>query len=227
MHLAQRYDLAPVGTIAHEWIMGIAAIEGYAGSNARAMELWDVTYPSGALSIALTDTFSTKPFFEDFIAHPERSRKWKGLRQDSGDPRKFISVAKAAFERVGADPKESEPRSTRIHNSIRNKCLLTGRLRLLAFTELIVFSDGLDIKKCFELEAAADEAGIGASFGVGTFLTNGKPLNCFFTTLLASIDTHIRPQTSSASPCQYSSPPQSSAAARPARRATRAQRSTW
>lgn len=88
--------------------MGIAALAGYAGSNARAMALWDATYPSGALSIALTDTFSTKPFFDDFVANPERSRRWKGLRQDSGDPRKFIPVAKEAFERVGADPKESE-----------------------------------------------------------------------------------------------------------------------
>lgn len=38
--------------------------------------------------------------------------------------------------------------------------------------ELIVFSDGLDIETCIELQVAADEAGIGASFGVGTFLTN-------------------------------------------------------
>lgn len=88
--------------------MGIAAIEGYPHSNARAMELWDVTYPSGALSIALTDTFSTKPFFDDFVANPERSRRWRGLRQDSGSPRKFIGVAKEAFEKVGADPKTSE-----------------------------------------------------------------------------------------------------------------------
>lgn len=88
--------------------MGLAALSGYAGANARAMALWDATYPSGALSVALTDTFSTRPFFDDFVAHPERSRRWKGLRQDSGDPRGFIGVAKAAFERVGADPRESE-----------------------------------------------------------------------------------------------------------------------
>lgn len=37
-----------------------------------------------------------------------------------------------------------------------------------------MFSDGLDIKTCVELKAAADEAGIGSSFGVGTFLTNGR-----------------------------------------------------
>ena len=104
--------------------MGIAAMEGYAGSNGRAMDLWDSVrsltlrchpvadpdqqaYPSGALSIALTDTFTTRPFFEDFFSNPERARMWKGLRQDSGDPVKFIELAKEAFIKIGADPKQS------------------------------------------------------------------------------------------------------------------------
>lgn len=39
-----------------------------------------------------------------------------------------------------------------------------------------MFSDGLDVERCVELKAASDEAGIGCSFGVGTFLTNGKYL---------------------------------------------------
>ncbi|GAA5854293.1 hypothetical protein JCM9279_005113, partial [Rhodotorula babjevae] len=101
-------------------------------------------YPSGALSIALTDTFTTKPFFDDFVADPERARRWKGLRQDSGDPLKFIPVAREAFERVGAAPRD----------------------------KVVVFSDSLDVARCIELKKAADEAGIGCSFGVGTHLTN-------------------------------------------------------
>lgn len=39
--------------------------------------------------------------------------------------------------------------------------------------EVVVFSDSLDVARCIELEQAADEAGIGCSFGVGTHLTNG------------------------------------------------------
>ncbi|KAM0753349.1 nicotinate phosphoribosyltransferase [Meredithblackwellia eburnea MCA 4105] len=144
VYLAMKYDVLPIGTIAHEWIMGIAAIEGYNGANGRAMDLWEATYPSGALSIALTDTFSTKPFFEDFVSNPERGCRWKGLRQDSGDPSKFIPIAKEAFERVGADPK----------------------------SKLIVFSDGLDVPRCIKLKQEADAAGIGCSFGVGTTFTN-------------------------------------------------------
>ncbi|SGY24063.1 BQ5605_C019g09008 [Microbotryum silenes-dioicae] len=142
--LAMKYGLMPIGTIAHEWIMGIAALHGYEKSNALAMRIWDECYPSKALSVALTDTFSTKPFFDDFVADPERSRTWRGLRQDSGDPLDFIPMAKEAFLRVGANPK----------------------------TKVIVFSDGLDVPTCLKLKKASDVAGVGCSFGVGTNLTN-------------------------------------------------------
>ncbi|KAK4702232.1 nicotinate phosphoribosyltransferase, partial [Phenoliferia sp. Uapishka_3] len=164
IHFAQKYDVAAIGTIAHgmacyfgssckltdsgdllaEWIMGIAAMHGYVGSNGLAMDLWESAYPSGALSIALTDTFTTAPFFDDFLSNPERARRWKGLRQDSGDPVKFIKLAKEAFLQVGANPKE----------------------------KVIVFSDGLDIPKCVELQKKCVEAGVGCSFGVGTTFTN-------------------------------------------------------
>ncbi|BGP62472.1 nicotinate phosphoribosyltransferase [Rhodotorula toruloides] len=144
VHFAQKYDLAPIGTIAHELIMGIAALEGYEGSNGRMMDMWEKIYPDGSLGIALTDTFTTKPFFDDFVSNPERARRWKGLRQDSGDPFKFIPVAKEAFQRVGADPSK----------------------------KIVVFSDSLDVKRCLELKKASDKAGIGCSFGVGTDLTN-------------------------------------------------------
>lgn len=106
VHLAQKYGLQPIGTIAHEWIMGIAALEGYEGANGRAMDLWDQTYPSHVLGIALTDTFSTKPFFTDFVSNPERARLWRGLRQDSGDPFAFIGEARSMWQQVGVDPSE-------------------------------------------------------------------------------------------------------------------------
>ncbi|GEM09727.1 nicotinate phosphoribosyltransferase [Rhodotorula toruloides] len=164
VHFAQKYNLVPIGTIAHELIMGIAALEGYEGSNGRMMDMWrrcvpiyhakqsksrmdnprSQIYPDGSLGIALTDTFTTKPFFNDFVSNPQRARRWKGLRQDSGDPFKFIPIAKEAFERVGADPSK----------------------------KVVVFSDSLDVKRCLELKKASDEAGIGCSFGVGTDLTN-------------------------------------------------------
>lgn len=36
----------------------------------------------------------------------------------------------------------------------------------------IVFSDSLDVELCLEYHKAAQEAGFGVSFGVGTFLTS-------------------------------------------------------
>ena len=39
------------------------------------------------LSIALTDTYGTDFFFKEGFNEPH---KWKGLRQDSGDPFKFV-----------------------------------------------------------------------------------------------------------------------------------------
>lgn len=114
VHLAQKYDVAPIGTIAHEWIMAIGALEmakgnktSYLGLNGIAMDLWDKTYPSGALSIMLTDTFGSKIFLEDFVSNPVRANHWKGLRQDSGDPISFLNNAKAAYEKIGIDPKSS------------------------------------------------------------------------------------------------------------------------
>lgn len=60
------------------------------------------TYPpSAGLLIYLPDTFSIKPFFEDFLSDPERARRWKGLRQDSGEPEAFIPLAVKAWEKVG------------------------------------------------------------------------------------------------------------------------------
>ncbi|KAF8199490.1 nicotinate phosphoribosyltransferase [Pholiota molesta] len=87
VHFAQKYNLRPIGTIAHEWFMGVGATKGYEHVNTTAMKLWEEVYntPNAPL-IALTDTFTTTAFIKDLIADPERAHRWGGLRQDSGDP---------------------------------------------------------------------------------------------------------------------------------------------
>lgn len=90
--------------------MGVAAMEGYEGSNARALEEWEATYPGGQLSIALTDTFNSDIFFKEFKADPERARRWKGLRQDSGSPEAYTKDAVQMYRDVGVDPKSSKAR---------------------------------------------------------------------------------------------------------------------
>ena len=39
--MALRYGVKPIGTIAHEWIMGVAALKGYEGANGKAMDMWE------------------------------------------------------------------------------------------------------------------------------------------------------------------------------------------
>ena len=105
VYLAKKYGLVPSGTIAHEWTMGIATLMGYEHSNLHALLLWDKVYqppaftptqPSEDLTIALTDTFSTKVFWEDITSNPLGSdilKRWRGLRQDSGDSGAFVQHA--------------------------------------------------------------------------------------------------------------------------------------
>jgi len=117
----------------------IATITGYLKSNTRASELWERIYPiegSRGLHIALTDTFSSKPFFDDFFFSEDGRckqfpQRWNGLRQDSGDPIAFARQAKEAYDRVGVDTAE----------------------------KAIVFSDSLDVEKSLEINKVAKELG--------------------------------------------------------------------
>ncbi|KAG5651933.1 hypothetical protein H0H81_006915 [Sphagnurus paluster] len=160
-HFAHKYGIAPIGTIAHEWFMGVAALKGYEKTNCVSLDLWEAVFASSAL-IALTDTFSTDAFFkvrafpaselimsliamQDFTSDPERMRRWAGLRQDSGDPFTFGPRVKAMYESMGIDPSQ----------------------------KVIVYSDSLNVEKAIRLQKQAEELGLEkASFGIGTFLTN-------------------------------------------------------
>ena len=64
LHFAMRYDLVPIGTMAHEWIMGFARIYGAEESNREALQTWREIYGDD-LGVALTDTYTTKFFFEN------------------------------------------------------------------------------------------------------------------------------------------------------------------
>ncbi|KAK7454533.1 nicotinate phosphoribosyltransferase [Stygiomarasmius scandens] len=143
VHLAQKYGIAPIGTVAHEWFMGIGAIKGYEKVHEIALETWETTY-STSLLLALTDTYSSKAFFDSLSKNPERARIWHGLRQDSGDPFTFGPRAKQVYESLGIDHRD----------------------------KMIIYSDALDLEKALKLKQQADELGFKSSFGIGTFLTN-------------------------------------------------------
>ncbi|KAI0785285.1 nicotinate phosphoribosyltransferase [Abortiporus biennis] len=143
VHLAQKHNTAPIGTIAHEWFMAVGALRGYEHANGLALDLWESVYPN-ALLLALTDTFSTEAFYKDFVLDKERAQRWAGLRQDSGDPYVYAPRAKDIYESLGIDYRQ----------------------------KTIIFSDALNLDKVLKLKKQADEIGFKSSFGIGTYLTN-------------------------------------------------------
>ncbi|KAF2667131.1 nicotinate phosphoribosyltransferase [Microthyrium microscopicum] len=150
VHFAMRFGLLPIGTVAHEWFMGVAAItDDYENANEIALRNWVGTFGTKTLSIALTDTFGTRAFLEGFkkpvdAAVPEISyaSEFTGVRQDSGDPKDFVKTMESFYKDLGIEGKT------------------------------MVFSDSLDVEKCLEYKKVCEEAGFISSFGVGTFLTN-------------------------------------------------------
>ncbi len=143
--LAMELGLKPIGTMAHELFMVLAACAGkdrvaIRDSHNRVLQLWWELY-GVALSIALTDTFGTGFFFKDFTS--EQARDWRGLRHDSGDPFAFGEAAIRFYESVGINAKD----------------------------KVLVFSDGLDIETIVKLHDRF-HGRINVAFGWGTNLTN-------------------------------------------------------
>ncbi|KAI9486289.1 MAG: nicotinate phosphoribosyltransferase [Benjaminiella poitrasii] len=141
VYLAMKYNVPPVGTVAHEFFMAVSSLEGVKHANRDTLNIWYDVY-QGNLGIALTDTFTTPVFLKDFDA--ELAKKYAGVRQDSGDAGEFIKTMVAHYKSIGIDPA----------------------------TKLIVFSDALNVERAISLKDQADKAGIKASFGIGTSLTN-------------------------------------------------------
>ena len=101
VHLAHVHQLKPIGTMAHEWIMAHSVLGGLRHANRFALQAWYRVY-HGQLGIALTDTYTSRAFFDDFDAH--YARLYDGLRQDSGCPFEFADLAIAHYRKLGIDP---------------------------------------------------------------------------------------------------------------------------
>lgn len=101
IYLAMKYDLTPIGTMAHEFVCAIAAMYGPTMANHIAMELWRKTF-RGALGTFLYDTYGwgifSLNFSEDF------ARLFKGLRVDSGDNRQQTRLIVDKYRSLGIDP---------------------------------------------------------------------------------------------------------------------------
>lgn len=116
VHLAMKYQTKPIGTHAHEWFMFHAARYGYKMANTMGLEHWVDVY-RGDLGIALTDTFTTDVFFDQF--DKKFAKLFDGVRHDSGDAIEFGKKTIAHYEKLGINP----------------------------LTKTIIFSDGLNYEK--------------------------------------------------------------------------------
>ncbi|HXV26527.1 MAG TPA: nicotinate phosphoribosyltransferase [Candidatus Paceibacterota bacterium] len=143
--LSMENHTVPMGTFAHELVMGMSGImhgsnEDIVASQNATFDRWYEHFAQ-PLSVALSDTYGTDFFLKSF--GPERAAAWKGTRQDSGDPFAYGEKLIRYYESVGVSPR----------------------------TKLIVFSDGLDVDTIRELYERFSGR-ITVTFGWGTNLTN-------------------------------------------------------
>ena len=156
VYLAKKYNITPVGTMAHEWIMCVGQgnhKHNPAYSNWYALDAWVKEY--GVLNgTALTDAITTKCFLKDFQL--TYSTLFSGVRHDSGDPYDWGNMMIDHYKNLGIDPT----------------------------TKTLLFSDSLDferataINKYFKGKAKV-------AFGIGTYIANDtkvEPLNIIMKT---------------------------------------------
>jgi nicotinate phosphoribosyltransferase len=149
VYLAKKYDLVPIGTMAHEYMQSYQSF----GVRLRdfqkaALEDWVQEY-RGDLGTALTDVVGMDAFLADFDLY--FAKLFDGLRHDSGDPVVWGEKALAHY----------------------------AKLRIDTHTKRLVFSDGLDLPTAFSLyHHFADRCMTGFGIGTNLSNDVGlEPLN--------------------------------------------------
>lgn len=98
---AIKNDVKLIGTMAHEVICAVGAMDGYIHANKHLMERWVQTY-QGSLGIVLSDSFGLNNFLKDFDT--KYARLYDGVRHDSGDPFVFADKIIEHYKSLGIDP---------------------------------------------------------------------------------------------------------------------------
>lgn len=151
VYLAKKYNVRPIGTMAHEYIMCVGQgnhKHNPAYSNWYMMDSWIKEY--GVLNgIALTDTITTDCFLKDFQL--TFATLFSGVRHDSGSPVDWGEKMIKHYMSLGINPR----------------------------TKTLLFSDSLNFEKADMLNTHFKNR-INVAFGIGTYLSNDtkvKPLN--------------------------------------------------
>lgn len=105
VYLAMKYDLVPIGTMAHELICAIAGMYGPQMANYFAMKTWANTY-RGALGTFLYDTYGWRIFSLNFSE--DYANMFKGLRVDSGDNYKELDLIIDKYKSLNIDPRTKQ-----------------------------------------------------------------------------------------------------------------------
>jgi nicotinate phosphoribosyltransferase len=101
VHYAMVNGVKPIGTHAHEWFMFHAAKYGFKMANSLGLDNWVKVY-RGDLGIALSDTYTTEVFYDQF----DRmfAKLFDGVRHDSGDAIEFAEKTIKHYQSLGIDP---------------------------------------------------------------------------------------------------------------------------
>ena len=143
VYLAKKFNVIPVGTMAHEWIMCVGQGDhkhNPAYSNYYALRAWVKEY--GVLNgTALTDAITTDCFLKDFDL--TYSTLFSGVRHDSGDPIEWGEKMIKHYESLGIDPK----------------------------AKTLLFSDSLNFEKADNIFRHFNGR-TKVAFGIGTYIAN-------------------------------------------------------
>lgn len=137
VYFAMKYNMKPIGTFPHEWIMFHGAVWGYQEANYLGMRDWVRTY-DGDLGIFLMDTYTSKVGLQNMSL--KFAKLFDGVRQDSGDEYKIGNMVIQRYKELGIDP----------------------TTKTIVFSNALTFPKYLDIAKYFKGRIRVS-AGIGTN----------------------------------------------------------------
>lgn len=128
VYLAMKYNVTPVGTMAHEFVCAIGGMYGPQMANHMAMEAWRHTF-RGALGTFLYDSYGWEIFSMNFSE--DFANSFKGLRIDSGDNREQLDKIVEKYRQLSIDSRTKQvifsnaldtDRAIAIHEYARDLC---------------------------------------------------------------------------------------------------------